>query len=319
MKVMSAASLAVLVMTAAACSTPRTKTMEVKPETLAPVVAVNRFADLKLAEPDRNVPAWADASLDPLRAPTLTRFNSEAEFLSWLTLVREAASQRGVHNWRDMPVAMSAPTATMDSAAMSPPPPPPPPAMAMESAAAEEIVVTGSTIPADPSNPEITNNQKAGVDEGGIVKQIGNHLVVLQDGRLFVTDLAPCIGFYAQTLGLRLKQDGRAHERTQPRDRLCPHVSREDTGVGHPFRFRRAATCARGSGPCGPGSLHVWRGRTVVRRATGSPIPRRPPASGGCWWSSSRWRCAASRSMRRSACTRRTSTRCSARSRPAGR
>jgi len=190
MKLMSAASLAVLVMTAAACTTPRTKTMEVQAQTLAPAVAVNRFADLKLAEPDRNVPAYADTALDPLRAPTLTRFNSEAEFLSWLTLVREAASQRGVHNWRDMPVAMSAPTGVMDSAAMSPPPPPPP-AMAMESAAPEEVVITGSTIPADPSNPEITNNQKAGVDEGGIVKQIGNHLVVLQDGRLFVTDLMP--------------------------------------------------------------------------------------------------------------------------------
>ena len=192
MKVMSAASLAVLVMTAAACSTPQTKTMEVQAETLAPAAAVNRFEGLKLAEPDRNVPAWADASLDPLRAPTLTRFNSEAEFLSWLTLVREAASQRGVHNWRDMPVAMSAPTAVMDSAAASPPPPPPPPAMAMaeaapsESEAREEIVVTGSA-----ENPEITNNQKAGVDEGGIVKQIGSHLVVLQDGRLFVTDLMP--------------------------------------------------------------------------------------------------------------------------------
>ena len=40
-----------------------------------------------------------------------------------------------------------------------------------------------------PENPEITNNQTIGVDEGGIVKQIGNYLVVLQDGRLFSADL----------------------------------------------------------------------------------------------------------------------------------
>jgi hypothetical protein len=35
------------------------------------------------------------------------------------------------------------------------------------------------------ANPNITNTQTIGVDEGGIVKQIGRFLVVLQDGRLF--------------------------------------------------------------------------------------------------------------------------------------
>ena len=40
-----------------------------------------------------------------------------------------------------------------------------------------------------PANAEITNNQTVGVDEGGIVKQIGRFLVVLQDGRLFSADL----------------------------------------------------------------------------------------------------------------------------------
>jgi hypothetical protein len=39
------------------------------------------------------------------------------------------------------------------------------------------------------SNPAITNNQTIGVDEGGIVKQIGRFLVVLQDGRLFSADI----------------------------------------------------------------------------------------------------------------------------------
>lgn len=39
------------------------------------------------------------------------------------------------------------------------------------------------------ANPAITNNQTAGVDEGGIVKQIGRFLVVLQDGRLFSADI----------------------------------------------------------------------------------------------------------------------------------
>jgi hypothetical protein len=40
-----------------------------------------------------------------------------------------------------------------------------------------------------PANPAITNNQTIGVDEGGIVKQIGRFLVVLQDGRLFSADI----------------------------------------------------------------------------------------------------------------------------------
>lgn len=60
----------------------------------------------------------------------------------------------------------------------------------------EQILVTGSRAPpaAATGNPEITNNQTKGVDEGGIVKQIGHHLVVLQDGRLFSVDLGSGAG-----------------------------------------------------------------------------------------------------------------------------
>lgn len=45
-----------------------------------------------------------------------------------------------------------------------------------------------------PANPEITNNQTVGVDEGGIVKQVGRYLVMLQDGRLFSADLGAAPG-----------------------------------------------------------------------------------------------------------------------------
>lgn len=149
---------------------------------------MNRFANIELAAPDTSVPAFADPALDPLRSATLSRFTSEQEFLDWLRAVRAAAKQRGVYSWRDMPAtAMAAPA----EAAMSSPPPPPAMAISDAVSSESEIVVTGSSIPADPANPEITNNQKAGVDEGGIVKQIGNFLVVLQDGRLFVTDILP--------------------------------------------------------------------------------------------------------------------------------
>ena len=44
------------------------------------------------------------------------------------------------------------------------------------------IVVTGSRVA---SGPNITNVQNKGVDEGDIVKQVGDHLVLMQDGRLF--------------------------------------------------------------------------------------------------------------------------------------
>lgn len=45
---------------------------------------------------------------------------------------------------------------------------------------------------AGPASAEdsITNNQEAGVDEGGIVKTHGDHLVVLRRGRLFTVDVA---------------------------------------------------------------------------------------------------------------------------------
>ena len=48
----------------------------------------------------------------------------------------------------------------------------------------DEIIVTGSRVTA----PSITNNQEAGVDEGGIVKMRGDTLVILRRGRLFTVD-----------------------------------------------------------------------------------------------------------------------------------
>ncbi len=56
----------------------------------------------------------------------------------------------------------------------------------------ELVVVTGSRVEiSTPDNPSITNTQEAGVDEGDVVKQIGQYLIVLQDGRLFSIDLEP--------------------------------------------------------------------------------------------------------------------------------
>lgn len=54
-----------------------------------------------------------------------------------------------------------------------------------ECLALDSVVVTGSRIV---DTDLITNNQEAGVDEGGIVKKMGPLLLVLRDGRLHVID-----------------------------------------------------------------------------------------------------------------------------------
>ncbi|MEP9403163.1 beta-propeller domain-containing protein [Sphingomonas silueang] len=67
----------------------------------------------------------------------------------------------------------------------------PPPVVAMPSVAAPEaagmndIVVTSARA----AEPGITNTQEADVDEGGIVKVHGRHLVILRRGRLFTVAL----------------------------------------------------------------------------------------------------------------------------------
>ncbi|MFN3988959.1 MAG: beta-propeller domain-containing protein [Erythrobacter sp.] len=68
-------------------------------------------------------------------------------------------------------------------------PPPPPPAAPPAMATAAPVVESARTAAASaPDAPSITNNQTQGVDEGGIVKTHGSHLVVLRRGRLFTID-----------------------------------------------------------------------------------------------------------------------------------
>jgi hypothetical protein len=57
--------------------------------------------------------------------------------------------------------------------------------MAPGSMAAPPVVASAA-----PANDAITNNQVAGVDEGGIVKVVGDHLVILRRGRLFTVSTA---------------------------------------------------------------------------------------------------------------------------------
>ncbi len=68
----------------------------------------------------------------------------------------------------------------------------PPPAQApgaQSEASAAESVDSPSDSNGDSDGESVTNTQHAGVDEGGIVKVHGNHLVVLRRGRLFTVEI----------------------------------------------------------------------------------------------------------------------------------
>ncbi len=137
--------------------------------------------------PDQSaLPPWADPALDPLTATRLERFDSEAAFDAWSLAVADArrAWQRRRYRRFTPPIMQL----VQDAAPAATPPECQPDDPACAGAESEEavqnIVVTGAAIRA----PNITNVQNAGVDEGDVVKQIGDFLVVLQDGRLFSVD-----------------------------------------------------------------------------------------------------------------------------------
>lgn len=99
-----------------------------------------------------------DARYDALTSDTLTPFKSETEFLDWLQKADRLEAKRQKTK------------------------------RAMQGDEEDYIVLTGSRA-APP--PNITNIQNIGVDEGDIVKQVGDHLVLMQDGRLFSLDIEP--------------------------------------------------------------------------------------------------------------------------------
>ena len=155
----------------------------------------------------------ARAALDAFTSPTLTRFRSEEEFRRYVAAAREEERTRRDHYYT---YSAAAPAAMVTAQAMVPAPGQPqtrsdatPPCVptpanpCTDDAGAQEVVITGSRIP-DPRNPSITNNQMRGVEEGDIIKQIDHYLLTLQDGRIFVTDIAAGGGPGRPGRGLRL-------------------------------------------------------------------------------------------------------------------
>lgn len=109
----------------------------------------------------------------------LERFSNDAEFLRYVAEMHRLNGRRMRRDADDADLSASGPPPPAP-----PPPPPPPPAAAAEGAVSAAPSQQASS--GEPSS--ITNVQTQGVDEGGIVKQVGRFLIVLQDGRLFVVD-----------------------------------------------------------------------------------------------------------------------------------
>lgn len=105
---------------------------------------------------------------------TLSAYAGEAELTQALERWRTEAQRRAVDSRRSALASQSQPAATLSM-------PVPAAAPAAPAAAAKSAEQAAAPAAAD----GITNVQTAGVDEGGIVKRAGDHLVVLRRGRLF--------------------------------------------------------------------------------------------------------------------------------------
>ncbi len=117
-----------------------------------------------------SAPASAQSAAGLRAGASLSSFRSDTELRAFLRK-RRAAVRVVQGQAMGMPPQSSAP-------------PPPPPMAESDSSA---IAVTGSRVA---KTDAITNNQEAGVDEGGIVKKRGDLLVILRRGRLFTVSTA---------------------------------------------------------------------------------------------------------------------------------
>ena len=134
-----------------------------------------------VATPRPIPPVHADPALDPVTVDRLETFRSDRDFARYVAEVAIIRAQR--NNRRVSQRFGSRPRmAFQDAAEDVPDCPPDDPGCAEPQ---ESVVVTGTAAAAPVS---ITNVQTSGVDEGDVVKQIGNFLLVLQDGRIFSVD-----------------------------------------------------------------------------------------------------------------------------------
>jgi hypothetical protein len=126
--------------------------------------------------------AWAAppaAAMKPVeRPPALQAFASEAELKAFLEELKKKLAPQGSRVAGGLKYDAQPVTATAPPVVPSPAAPPAP--------AAAPAKIAEQSVGTDKSKDEsVTNVQTAGVDEGGIVKVHGDHLVILRRGRLF--------------------------------------------------------------------------------------------------------------------------------------
>lgn len=130
------------------------------------------------------IPAFDDRELETLTSPELQTFEGEQDFHRYLRETDRIYRKRHPSRryWRGSQEDAAVPEIVVAQAEVAEPECTDP-ELCPEAAddGGDEVVVTGSRV----STPTITNVQVAGVDEGDIVKQIGDYLLVLQDGRIF--------------------------------------------------------------------------------------------------------------------------------------
>lgn len=136
------------------------------------------------AQSPQTTRAVKNAALQPPFWTRLERFEDDADFLRYVRGVQRLLESRRRYEEEQGFSVNGAPVP-------APPPPPPPPSPSATPAPAAQAPAELSSASGTGEVSSITNVQTQGVDEGGIVKQIGRFLIVLQDGRLFVVDTRP--------------------------------------------------------------------------------------------------------------------------------
>lgn len=125
------------------------------------------------------LPAIDDKRLDQITSPELVPYASEGEFRAYLRSLERLRDRRERYTARSSEIVVAAAMQGGDPLCEKPEDCP-------GEGGVRDVIVTGSRAAAPTS---ITNVQTAGVDEGDIVKQIGDYLLVLQDGRIFAINV----------------------------------------------------------------------------------------------------------------------------------
>jgi hypothetical protein len=133
--------------------------------------------------------SWDNRLVERLAWPEMSTFESERDYRRWIRNIRDM--QRKLREARRASLPNEIVVAQVDIGEVECNPLY---ADCFDQDSGEgTIMVTGSRITSSPQSSttavtSITNNQTANVDEGDIVKRIGDYLLVLQDGRIFAAN-----------------------------------------------------------------------------------------------------------------------------------